>query len=105
MAQFTVYRNKNSETRSAVPFLLDIQNDLLDDLETRVVIPLCPLSAMRGKPLRTLMPTVEIEGESFALLTPQIAGISRSELGASVIRIDQYRFEIIAAIDFLLTGV
>jgi toxin CcdB len=43
MAQFTVYRNKNPQTRSTVPFLLDIQNDLLDDLETRVVVPLCPV--------------------------------------------------------------
>ncbi len=38
MAQFTVCRNKNPQTSSAVPFLLDIQNDLLDDLETRVVV-------------------------------------------------------------------
>jgi len=54
MAQFTVCRNKNPETRSAIPFLLDIQNNLLDDLETRVVIPLCPFPEMKGKTLRTL---------------------------------------------------
>jgi hypothetical protein len=28
MTQFTVCRNKNPQTRSAVPFLLDVQNDL-----------------------------------------------------------------------------
>ncbi len=39
------------------------------------------------------------------MLTPQLAGIPKSELGAPVIRVEQYRFEIIAAIDFLLTGV
>ncbi len=105
MAQFTVCRNKNPQTRSAIPFLLDIQNDLLDDLETRVVVPLCPLSAMKSKPLRTLTPVLEIEGESFVMLTPQMAGIPRSELGAPVTRLDHYRFEIIAAFDFLLTGV
>ncbi len=33
MAQFTVCRNKNPQTRSAVPFLLDVQNDLFNDLE------------------------------------------------------------------------
>ena len=105
MAQFTVCRNKNPQTRSAVPFLLDIQNDLLDDLETRVVIPLCLRSAMKGKTLRTLMPVIEIEGESFVLLTPQMAGIPKSELGVPVTRVDQHRFEIIAAVDFLLTGI
>ena len=78
MAQFTVCRNKNPQTRSAVPFLLDVQNGLLADLETRVVVPLCPLS---------------------------LAGIPKSELGVPVTRVEQYRFEIIAAIDFLLTGI
>lgn len=105
MAQFTVCRNKNPQTRSAVPYLLDVQNDLLDDLETRVVVPLCPISAMKGQTLRTLMPALEIEGERFVMLTPQMAGIPKSELGAPVTRVEQYRFEIIAAIDFLLTGV
>jgi toxin CcdB len=105
MAQFTVFRNKNPQTRSAVPFLLDVQNDLLDDLETRVVVPLCPASAMKGKILRALTPVLEIEEERFVMLTPQMAGIPKSELGAPVTRVEQYRFEIISAIDFLLTGV
>ena len=105
MAQFTVYRNKNPQTRSAIPFLLDIQNDLLDGLETRVVVPLYPLSAMKGRTLRTLTPVLGIEGEPFVLLTPQMAGIPRSELGDPVSRVEQHRFEIIAAIDFLVTGV
>jgi len=105
MAQFTVCRNRNPQTRSTVPFLLDVQNDLLDDLETRVVVPLCPKSAMKGKALRTLMPVLAIEGESFVMLTPQMAGIPKSELGAPVARLEQHRFEIIAAIDFLLTGI
>jgi toxin CcdB len=105
MAQFMVCRNKNPQTRSAVPFLLDVQNDLLDDLETRVVVPLCPASMIKGRILRSLTPVLEIEGERFVMLTPQMAGIPKSELGAPVTRVEQYRFEIIAAIDFLLTGI
>lgn len=62
MPQFTVYRNKNSQTLSVVPFLLDVQNDLLSDLETRVAIPLRPVSAIKGKMLKPLMPVIEIEG-------------------------------------------
>jgi len=105
MAQFTVCRNKNPQTSSAIPFLLDIQNDLLSDLETRVVVPLCPLSSMSGRILRTLMPVLDIEGERFVMLTPQMAGIPKGELGVPVTRVGQYRVEIIAAIDFLLTGI
>ena len=51
------------------------------------------------------MPILEIEGERFVMLTPQMAGIPKSELGASVTRVEQYRSEIIGAIDFLLTGI
>ena len=105
MAQFSVCRNKNPQTRSFVPLLLDVQNDLLSDLETRMVVPLCPLSAMKGQALRTLMPILEIEGERFVMLTPQMAGIPKTELGPSVGQVDHYRFEIIAAIDFLVTGI
>lgn len=105
MAQFTVYKNKNPQTRSAIPFLLDIQNDLLSDLETRVVVPLHRASALRGKALRTLAPILEIEGDSFVMLTPQLAGIPKSELGAPVAQAQQHRAEIIAAIDFLITGI
>jgi hypothetical protein len=49
MAQFTVHENKNPATRSFVPFLLDVQTDLLSDLETRVVVPLRPVLALKGK--------------------------------------------------------
>ena len=105
MPQFTIYRNKNPQTVSAVPFLLDVQNDLLSDLETRVVVPLSPESAMKGKTLKPLMPVLEIEGERFVMLTPQMAGIPKRELGAPVTRVDRYRSEIIGAIDFLLTGI
>jgi toxin CcdB len=105
MAQFTVYRNKNPSTQSAVPYLLDIQSDLLESLETRVVVPLCATAAVQGKILRTLTPILEIEGDPFVMLTPQLAGVSRSELGAPIARLEQHRFTIIAAIDFLVTGI
>jgi toxin CcdB len=105
MAQFTVYKNKNPQTRSAVPFLLDLQNDLLSDLETRVVVPLYPASTLKGKTLKTLTPVLEIEGESYVMLTPQLAGIPKNELGPPVTQVEQHRAAIIAAIDLLVTGI
>jgi toxin CcdB len=40
VAQFAVYRNKSPRSKSTYPFLVDVQSDLLDELQTRVVIPL-----------------------------------------------------------------
>jgi toxin CcdB len=105
MPQFTVYKNKNPHTQAAVPFLLDIQNDLLDSLETRVVVPLHPAAALKGKTLKTLTPLLVIEGNQFVMLTPQLAGIPKSELGAPVTQVSQHRAEVIAAIDLLVTGI
>jgi toxin CcdB len=39
------------------------------------------------------------------LLTPQLAGISRSDLGAEVTNITEQRNAVIAALDCLITGI
>lgn len=105
MPQFTVYKNKNSATKARVPYLLDIQSNLLSELETRVVIPLYSAAAMKGKTLTVLTPAVEIEGKSCVAMTPQLAGISKKELGAEVTDMEAHRDIIIAALDFLVTGI
>jgi len=48
MAQFTVCRNKNPQTASAVPFLLDIQNDLLDRPKHKPELTAHTASTRRG---------------------------------------------------------
>ena len=48
MAQFDVYRNPNPATRARIPYLLDVQSDLLEPLATRVVVPLCKPDVLKG---------------------------------------------------------
>lgn len=105
MHQFTVYKNKNQNTKARIPYLLDVQSDLLSDLDTRVVIPLFSSAAFKGKALTSLMPTFEIEGKPFVLMTPQLAGISKKELGSEVADLSAHRDSIIASLDFLITGI
>ena len=105
MAQFTVYQNRNAATKKAVPFLLDIQSDLLSDLATTVVIPLHHAEANRDKLLTKLMPVVKVNGSEYVAFTTHLAGISRKELGKAVVTAGHYRNEIINAIDFMLAGV
>ena len=105
MSQFTVYRNKSPKSKGDFPFLLDIQSDLLDDLKTRVVIPLCLESWLGEEPITKLVPKLEIEGDPFLALTPQLAGVSTRELGVPVTNLREQRDEIIAALDLLVTGV
>ena len=104
MGQFTVHRNANPDTKTAIPYLLDVQSNLIEDLGTRVVVPLYPVSAMKGKIVRNLMPILEIDGKQFVMMTPQMAGIPKRALGASVADLSIKRSEIISAIDFLVLG-
>jgi toxin CcdB len=105
MPQFTVHRNPNPETKAVYPYLLDVQNDLVAGLGTRVVVPLGLASSMKGKLIRTLMPVFEIDGRQYAMLTPQLAGVSRKQVGPKVTDLAHHRDEIIAAMDLLITGI
>jgi toxin CcdB len=104
MAQFTVFRNKNPRTKTIYPLLVDVQSDLLEELQTCVVIPLTKAAALTKKPVSQLTPTIEFEAEVYVLLTPQLAGIARSDLGAAAGNLAVRRDTIFAALDFLLTG-
>ncbi|HEX9812682.1 MAG TPA: CcdB family protein [Burkholderiales bacterium] len=105
MSQFSVHKNKNPKSKSAFPYLLDVQSDLLADLQTRVVVPLAKLTALRKKPMKDLTPVVDIDGGKYLLLVPQLAGIAAAELGPAVSNVSSHRDEIVAALDFLITGV
>ncbi len=105
MTQFTVYRNPNRRTRNDIPYLLDVQSHLLAELRTRVVIPLAQSTTLNHRAMATLTPLFELEGQTLALLTPQLAGISIQELGEPVADWTLHRDRIIAALDFLLTGI
>jgi len=63
MPQFSVYKNKNPATRPRVPYLLDIQSNLLSEHETRVVVPLYVAATTKGKALTVLTPIFEIDGK------------------------------------------
>ena len=104
MTQFTVYRNKNPRSRATFPYLLDVQSDLLDGLQTRVVIPLTKAAALTRKPVAHLMPLVPFGGDKYVLMTPQLAGIPRNELGPQAGTLAEHRHTIVAAMDFLLSG-
>jgi len=105
MSQFTVYENKNARTRKTFPYLIDIQSDLLEGLQTTVAIPLCKASQLNDQIIAKLCPMVEIRGEKFAAISQQLAGIDRSQLGKAITNLSENRAQFIAAIDFIISGI
>ena len=100
MAQFDVYRNINPSTSEEIPYLIDIQAELLNYLSTCVVIPF----SSKAKALKHLNPIFMIKEQNVVLMTQEMAGIERVFLGEKVISMSEYRNEIIASVDFLISG-
>lgn len=104
MSQFDLYRNPNPETNTFIPYLLDVQADLLDVLATRIVIPLHTLDSI-SKPLRHLNPLLDVDGEKLVLSTAELAGVPIAILGEPAGNLRSSRDEIIGALDFVFTGI
>lgn len=77
MSQFDVYENPSRATRNTFPYLVDVQSPYLDDLETRIVIPLVKATLTNGASMKRLTPVVTFEEEKLLVLTPQISAISK----------------------------
>lgn len=105
MAQFDVHANEDPATRARMPYLVDVQADLLGDLASRVVVPLVRAEDAVLRPLARLTPVFELEGRKFVFVTPELAGVSRLALGRKVTSLASHRHEIVSAFDMLISGV
>ena len=103
MSQFDVCLNPNPDSTAAIPYLLEVQSDLLESVNTRVVVPLALLSN-RGQPARYLNPRFEIDGVQVVMVTEQIAGVPKRALGKKVVSLQVRRDQIMDALDFLFSG-
>ncbi|PPK78157.1 toxin CcdB [Methylobacter tundripaludum] len=103
MAQFDVFENPNKATNQTIPYLLDVQSDLLDTLSTRVVVPLVSASAM-SKAIRHLNPEFTIRNTAVFMSTAELAGVPVRSIGKKVGSLTGRRHEIISVLDFLFTG-
>ncbi len=100
MARFDVYPNPDPDERRHTPFVLDVQNDHLGPMESRVVIPLRTPQAL-GAAVRNLNPGWVIAGKSVVLDTAHIAAIHSSFLRRPVAQLSQERADVVEALDTL----
>lgn len=105
MSQFSVYRN-NGANKAYYPYIINVQSELLDGLESRVVIPLADIDLVQYE-LKKLTPIFMIEGRKYFLMTNLITSVP-----AKILRDDYFvcdalhrRNEILAAMDLLITGI
>lgn len=104
MAQFDVYLNPNPATNQVIPYYLNVQADLLDSLNTRIIVPLVREEGM-GKSVKGLHLKFNVKGETVVLSTAELAGLPIRALGDKVASLKSKRDEIIAALDLVFAGI
>ncbi|APG62377.1 hypothetical protein LPB140_05725 [Sphingorhabdus lutea] len=97
MARFDVYYGASGKG-----YLLDCQTEILKDFDTRIVVPLLPHSGMTA--VTRLHPTFEIKGQQYILSTQLIFAIPRNRLSKPIANLSKHSFEIIDALDMLISG-
>lgn len=104
MPRFAVHANPNAGSRMRVPYLLDVQSDLIGEMKSRVVVPLVrPERA--GPSIAGLMPEFSVVGESVVMDTAQLAAVPLRALGEQVDDLARERPAILAALELLFSGV
>ncbi len=100
MACFDVVANPDVAERNRVPFFLDVQNDHLKGLLTRVVVPLWDAAAV-PLPISELNPAFEVAGRRVVMDTPAMRAVPSLLLKSKAGSLDAHRLTIQNAIDVL----
>ena len=102
MARFDLYRNPG-RNQAAIPYLVDVQSNVISGLAMRLVIPLRTLAGFPAATLPTdLFPVIAIDGIDCFLDTPQMGSIPASQLQHRAGSAVEHRFAIQAALDRVL---
>ena len=86
------------------PPVIVIQSDLLDAVNTRVIVPLLPPGDL-DPPLRFLNPSVSVNGMTLVLTVQFIATLPIPQLGRHITSLSSERDRITRAVNALLSGV
>lgn len=104
MARFDAYSNPGAHANTT-PYLLDVQSDLLDGLDSRIVIPLRSLEHFAKVKLSTrLTPVLQINGRDYLLETPKMGAVPQRILKTSLAHLADQQTQITGALDFLFQG-
>lgn len=100
MARYDAYPNPDTSERKLIPYLLDVQNDYIDELSTRMVIPLRK-EASFGPRAHGLNPVLTVGADNVVLDTAAMGAIPLSELRKPVANVREQHALILEALDTL----
>lgn len=103
--RFDVFRNPSPASSKNIPYFLVVQSDLLDGMDTCVVLPLARAQAARRAASERLNPLLRVEDADVVQLTQLLAAVPMNSLRKPVGNLDHQRDAIQRALDFLFSGI
>ncbi len=101
--QFDIVENLNASTLKQYPFLVILQHDRVNAIQSVIAAPLVErTTALAGTKIH---PEVVIDSQTYIVLVEQLAAIPRKFGGNKVGTAESKRYELVAAIDLLFTGI
>ena len=99
MGRFDIYKNPGKNTVN-IPYLVDVQSNVISGLGTRLVIPLRPLEGFSSSALPgDLFPVIEVDGIDYFFDTPQMGAIRSNDLKVKAGSAMMHQFDIQTALD------
>ena len=105
MPQWDVYANPSPRSRDDLPYLIDVQSELLGDLGTRLVIPLSRQPQVPSGLPRRMTPLFDIDGETLRLVPQEAGAVDAMALRRPVASLRGQAHRIVDALDAVVSGV
>ena len=105
MAQWDVYANPSPRSRQELPYLIDVQSDLLAELGTRLVVPLSRQAQTPAGLPRRMTPLFDIDNETLRLVPQEAGAIDATVLRRPVASLRAQSHRIVDALDAVISGV
>jgi toxin CcdB len=104
MTQYHAHKNRDAASQKVYPFVLEVQSGLLQDLATRVVLPMRKLKDYPSKPISRLNPIFKMDGVDYIVLAQQISVMPSKAIGNSHADFSNQQHLIVDAVDCVLSG-
>jgi len=104
MAQYDVFTNPSRNAAEGIPYVVVVQNDLLDALATRLTMPLAVLDAATKVPT-ALCPVVMVKGQRLHALAHYAAPLPAKALRQPVENVASQASALVSALDAVLSGI
>ena len=99
--QHDIFLNPGRLNRGNYPFIAVLQSDIVES-EARLV---CPLARPFGAAASRTMPEIVFQETRLLLVIELVSSVPRRALRQPIGSIEAYRSEIVAALDWLFTGI